>query len=201
MRNLECYKQFSSITILSRALFIPHSVLRHKCTSTPLLWSTKDILLLSHFSDIDLHSQYLFINLSLVPLTSPGSIPHCLLSPKLCLPVCRHPWCPWFPILVWDYLFLFWSVRYEIEIGLLYINGLQILFYIFHLFITAGMVVERKPCVRGEKEWECDEEGECHGLYVIESTPRTNTCRVGVHGRSWLVPRYQYVGRSNVLTY
>jgi hypothetical protein len=50
-------------------------------------------------------------------------------------------------------LFIFvLSVRYEIEIGLLYINGLQILFYIFHLFITAGMVVERKPCVRGEKE-------------------------------------------------
>ena len=54
MRNLECYKQFSSITILSRALFIPYSVLRHKHTSTPLLSSTKDILLLSHFSDIDL---------------------------------------------------------------------------------------------------------------------------------------------------
>ena len=43
------------------------------------------------------------------------------------------------------------------------------------------MVVERKPCVRGEKERECDEEVECHSLYGIVSTPRTNTCRVGVH--------------------
>ena len=31
------------------------------------------------------------------------------------------------------------------------------------LFITAGMVVERKPCVRGKKGGECDEEVECHG--------------------------------------
>ena len=38
------------------------------------------------------------------------------------------------------------------------------------LFITAGMVVERKPCVRREKEGECDEEVECHGLYGIVST-------------------------------
>ena len=102
MRILEYYVVSSTLHPILMHIIESLNLCSGYTTSTPPLSSnTQDILLLSHFSDVVLHSQYLFINLSCEPvlchscplpslaaLTSPRSIAHSLLSPKLCLPLC-----------------------------------------------------------------------------------------------------------------
>ena len=94
MRNLECYNQFSSITIPSRAFC--NAVLR----ASPLVYKYTPTLkdkghrtdfyyptVLTFFCTHHISSSYLFINPSLLALTSPFSIDHSLLSPKQYLPL------------------------------------------------------------------------------------------------------------------
>ena len=101
MPNLKTCNEFSSITVLSPALCQTklYSGLRHRRTKTPLLCTTQSTTLsdtghrtdvyyptvLTFFCTHHISPSYLFINPSLLTLTSPFSIPHALLPRKLYL--------------------------------------------------------------------------------------------------------------------
>ena len=101
MPTLKTCNQFSSIPAHSPALCQTklYSGLRHRRTKTPLLCTTQSTTLsdtghrtdvyyptvLTFFCTHHISPSYLFINPSLLTLTSPFSIPHPLLARKLYL--------------------------------------------------------------------------------------------------------------------